>query len=424
MTPLARQIADDRGDPSSLQAAWNDWLAVGDESPWASPLRAAPGPVLSLLGSGVLVPAPALATGLPSWTRIGAAEPDPNDLIEQLLAAQPPDPVSAHDWIEMASWWGQVRAAIASQPNPPRLSKSAWETWQNLDAKFGAWLRQSYGTSLLSAAVTPRAVHQIAPFLARHVADGARVLLIVLDGLGFAQWHQLRAATSLKILQATGCLAMIPTLTGVSRQAIFFGSLPIDFAETLTTTRLEERRWRAFWADHGLRDQDVTYIKTLGRDAVDVPSLGGRAAGVVVKAVDDLLHGAEVLADRQVAVGVGLWAKAGFLEALVQAGVRDGFEVWITSDHGNLPTLPGPVPSEGQLVESAGTRVRLYPNDTLRAAAADYGDIWDPPGFPTDVPLRPLFAPGRRGYHTYGLQVSHGGLSLDEVVVPFVRVGT
>jgi hypothetical protein len=422
MTSLARQVADDRGDPSSLQAAWNDWLRAGDASPSASALRAAPGPVLSLLGSGVLMPAPAVAKGLPDWTRIGAAEPDPNDLIEQLVAAKPPEPSTAHDWIETASWWGQVRAAVASQPIPPRLSEPAWEIWQDLDTKFGAWLRESYGSSLLSAAPTPRAVHQIAPFLARRVADGARVLLVVLDGLGFAQWHQLRAATPLKILQATGCLAMIPTLTGVSRQAILAGALPVDFPDTLTSTRLEDRRWRAFWTEHGLREQDVTYSKTLGSDASNVPTLGGRVAAVVVTAVDELLHGAEVLADRQVAVDVGLWAKAGFLEALVEAGVRAGFEVWLTADHGNLPTLPGPVPSEGQLVESAGTRVRLYPNETLRAAAAEYGTIWDPPGFPADVPLRPLFAPGRRGFHTSGAQVSHGGLSLDEVVIPFVQV--
>jgi hypothetical protein len=421
-TPLARQVADDRGDLTSLQTAWNDWLGAGDVSPSASALRAAPGPVLSLLGSGVLAPAPAVATGLPDWTSIGAAEPDPNDLIEQLLDAEPSEPTSAHHWIEMASWWGQVRAAIASQPSPPPSSETAWDTWQRIDAKFGAWLRHSYGRSLLSAAATPRGVHQIAPFLARRVGDGARVLLVVLDGLGFAQWHQLRAASRLKVIQATGCLAMIPTLTSVSRQAIFAGALPLDFADTVTTTRFEDRRWSAFWTGHGLREQDVTYVKTLGSDPGHVPALGGRAAAVVVNAVDDLLHGAEVLGDRQVAVGVVLWAKAGFLEALIDAGTRDGFEVWITSDHGNLPTLPGPVPSEGQLVESAGTRVRLYPNDTLRGAAAEYGVIWDPPGFPSDVPLRPLFAPGRRGYHTSGLRVSHGGLSLDEVIVPFVQV--
>jgi len=233
----------------------------------------------------------------------------------------------------------------------------------------------------------------------------------------------MRTATGLKVIQATGCLAMIPTLTGVSRQAIFAGALPAEFADTLTTTSAEPRRWAAFWAGRGLTAREVTYSKTLGSDPGDVPKLAGRVAAVVVYAVDEMLHGAEVLGDRQVAAGVDLWVRAGFPQALVEAGIQGGFEVWITSDHGNLPTVAGPVPSEGQTVESAGTRVRMYPNDTLRDAAIDYGDIWNPPGYP-DGQLRPLFAPGRRGYHPSGVKVSHGGLSLDEVIVPFVQVTT
>jgi len=354
---------------------------------------------------------------------IGAADPDPDELVTQLLATRPPQPANVHDWIDTASWWGQVRAVIATQPVPPQSAKTAWETWRQIDTEFGAWLRRSYGTSLLSAAATPRALHQVAPFLARRVEDGARVLLVVIDGLGFAQWHQMRTATGLKVIQATGCLAMIPTLTGVSRQAIFAGALPNEFADTLTTTSAEPRRWASFWAGRGLAAREVTYSKTLGSDPGDVPKLAGRVAAVVVYAVDEMLHGAEVLGDRQVAAGVDLWVRAGFPQTLVEAGIQGGFEVWITSDHGNLPTVAGPVPSEGQTVESAGTRVRMYPNDTLRDAAIDYGDIWNPPGYP-DGQLRPLFAPGRRGYHPSGAKVSHGGLSLDEVIIPFVQVTT
>jgi hypothetical protein len=423
VTPLARQIAVARGRLDALQAAWEDWLQVGDESPSAAALEAAAGAVLALLGNGLLTPAPVAATDLPKWVSIGAADPDPDELVNQLLATRPSQPTNVREWIETASWWGQVRAVIATEPVPPQSAETAWETWQQIDAEFGAWLRRSYGTSLLSAAPTPRALHQVAPFLARRVDDGARVLLVVVDGLGFAQWYQVRAATGLKVVQATGCLAMIPTLTGVSRQAIFAGALPGEFADTLTTTSAEPRRWAAFWAGRGLAAREVTYSKTLGSDAGDVPKLAGRVAAVVVYAVDEMLHGAEVLGDRQVAAGVDVWIRAGFPRALVEAGIEGGYEVWVTSDHGNLPTVAGPVPSEGQTVESLGTRVRMYPNDTLRDAAIEFGDIWDPPGYP-DGQLRPLFAPGRRGYHTSGVKVSHGGLSLDEVIVPFVQVTT
>jgi hypothetical protein len=391
LSSLACQIAHDRGGLDFLQAAWNDWLAAGEAAAEADELASAPGPILALLGSGLLTPAPAAVAFLPSWVSVGTALPDPNVLVEELLEIRPSTPLNVVEWIETASWWGHVRSAIAAQPNPSAAAEKAWRLWDDLDAEFSEWLHAAYGGNLLSSAATPRAVHQIAPFLARRVDAGAHILLIVIDGLGFAQWHQLRSASRLKVVEATGCLAMLPTLTTISRQAIFAGALPVDFAETLATTSAE------------------------------VPPLRGTVVAVVVNAIDEMLHGAEVLGDRQVAVGVDLWARTGFLDALVSRGTTQGYEVWITSDHGNLPTVPTEVPKEGQTVELAGTRVRMYPNEILRHAAAEFGVIWDPPGYPRLKPC-PLFARGRTGFHSKGSRVSHGGLSLDEVIIPLVQV--
>ena len=420
-TPAARSVAVGRGDLAGLQRIWNDWLRHG-HGDGADALAAAPGAVLGLLGAGLLKPAPIRAVGLPDWAQVGAVDPDPEQLIAELLAVQPALPTDLAGWTDTASWWGQVRAAIAAAANPPSNAETAWQTWERLDDRFRPWLRDAYGSSLLSTAPFA-ALHQVAPRLARRVEEGAKILLVVIDGLGFAQWHPLRRAAGLTVLDATGSLAMIPTLTSVSRQAIFAGELPRDFAQHIRTTYAEERLWRRFWTDRGVADRDISYTKTLGDDAEAVQELHGSVVAVVVNAVDDILHGSDVLGDRQVAVGVDLWARTGFLTKLVGVATRAGYETWITSDHGNLPTLPGRVPREGQTVEKAGIRVRIYPNPTLRQQAAEYGEIWDPPGLPTEgAGYYPLFAPGRSGYHTGASRVGHGGTSLDEVIVPVARV--
>jgi hypothetical protein len=416
-TDLAHQTAANAGDLGVLQSAWNDWLA-GRTCPYAAQLESSPGALVPLLASGLLTAAPAIAPDLPPWATIGITAPDPAALFNGLLTQRPSPAATLADWIETAAWWGSVRSAAADCPTD---ADELWETWSELDAEFGQWLRTSYGSSLQSASPTPRALHQVAPFLARRIEDGAKILLIVIDGLGFAQWTRLRVATGLHVAVSTGCLAVIPTLTTVSRQAIFAGSLPVDFEDTLDSTRAEERRWKSFWAANGVKPNDVSYAKVLGATRTDVPEITGRVAAVVVNAVDEILHGAEVLGDRQVATNVDLWANSGFLTQIVSNGNDQGYEIWITSDHGNIPTTPGPVPREGQTVESAGTRVRLYPNITLREQASDFGAIWDPPGVPVGK-LNPMFARGRAGFHRTGVRVSHGGMSLDEVIVPFVRV--
>lgn len=419
-TGLAQRTATSRGHLTALQDAWDDWLAHGDRAPARSELESAPGPLAALLAAGLLAPAPATAAGLPAWTAIGVAAPDPHALLAELVAQRPAPATTLAEWIDTAAWWGGVRSAASDLP-AGALEEAPWDLWDELDAAFNDWLRRSYGTSLQAAATTPRGVHQIAPFLARRVDDGAKVALVVIDGLGFAQWTRLRAVTGLTVEQSTGCLAMIPTLTTVSRQAILAGRLPADFTDTIATTSAEPRRWQAFWADHGLDPRDVTYAKTLGATPDDVPNISGTAAAIVVNAIDEILHGADVLGDPQVSTSVDLWARTGFLTHLVEHASALGYEVWITSDHGNIPTTPGAVPREGQTVESAGTRVRLYPNPTLREQSRDQGLIWDPPGL-SPGQLNPLFPAGRRGFHTTGVRVSHGGTSLDEVLVPFLKV--
>lgn len=419
---LPRSIAKAHGDLMPLQDAWDDWLQDGGRSMHADELSAAPAPIIALLTSGMVASAPSRADDLPAWTVIGASAPDPAVQLDSLLAQQPPAPDSLSGWIETASWWGQVRDTATDLLDPASEDR-VWGVWTELDAAFSTWLFRSYGSSLLASANTPRALHQIAPFLARRVEGGARVLLIVVDGLGFAHWARVRATAGLHVLDSTGCLAMIPTLTTISRQAIFAGCLPVEFADSINTTSAEPRRWMQFWKDCGVHERDITYTKLVGATSAEHPMLSGRVVAVVVNAVDEIMHGSEVLGDRQVTASVELWARSGFLGQLVGDATSSGYEVWLTADHGNLPTTPRQVPREGQTVESAGTRVRLYPNSVLRSQAQDHGVIWDPPALPAGA-IHPLFAPGRSGYHPTGVRVSHGGLSLDEVIVPFVQVAT
>ena len=419
--PIARSVAIGRGDLTELQQIWNNWLRNG-HSDDADTFQAVPEAVLRLLSAGLLKPAQTQTTHLPGWAQLGATNPDPEHVITELLTVQPPPPTDLAGWVETASWWGQVRAAIATSPTPPDIAQEAWQAWEQLDARFRPWLRSPYGSSLLSTKPFA-ALHRVAPRLARHVEDGAKILLIVIDGLGFAQWHPLRQVADLTVHDATGSLAMIPTLTSVSRQAIFAGALPREFAQHIRTTSAEERRWRQFWIQQGVANPDISYTKTRGDDPAQLPKPHGRVAAVVINAVDNILHGADVLDDRQVAANVNLWARTGFLTQLVQAASGAGYQTWITSDHGNLPTTPSRIPREGNTLEKAGIRVRIYPNPTLRQQAAEHAEIWDPPGLPTEAAsYYPAFAPGRSGYHTGATRVGHGGISLDEVVVPVIQV--
>ncbi len=146
------------------------------------------------------------------------------------------------------------------------------------------------------------------------------------------------------------------------------------------------------------------------------------AYGVVVNAVDDLMHTSELFGDAQLLANLDVWVENGFLADLVARASAAGIETWITADHGNLECIGSGSIAEGVAIESSGKRLLRYPNRTLRDASAAEGVVWDDiPGLPsTAEPL--LFAAGRSAFTNNAVSISHGGLSLDEVIVPLARV--
>jgi hypothetical protein len=398
--PLAAALCQPTPDFGPLQQAWAEWLVDGENARAAGTLRDAGAGLASLFASGLMRPEPITAQGLPIWSRIGAVQPGPSERLAGLLDAPPgPWPVqTATDWITTASWWGDVRAALAeATPAPAALAERAWQVWGQLDGAFASWMRSSYGLLFSSTREHPVTLDQVAPFLARrYAANGRRQLLVLVDGMAFAQWSLLRRTLAIGIADAGGCFAMCPTLTSVSRQAVFAGTVPLQFADSLWTTSREET-------------------------ADNVPALGrAKIVGLVVLAVDEMMHGARVFGDGQMNASLVAWARLGFLSRLLKDADHAGFEVWFTADHGNIEATPSGRVMEGPLVDHAGTRVRLYENRVLRDTARAEGLVWDPPILPEGK--APLFAPARTGYHSGGRRVTHGGLSLDEVIVPFARV--
>jgi hypothetical protein len=113
------------------------------------------------------------------------------------------------------------------------------------------------------------------------------------------------------------------------------------------------------------------------------------------------------------------------LEALIAQLLTRDFAVYVTSDHGHVQAWGFGRPSEGLTVNTRGTRARIYSDrhaaDTVQE---DFGGTirWHQDGLlPDDVWV--LMAEERKAFATPGqVVVTHGGPTLDEVVVPLVTI--
>jgi hypothetical protein len=112
------------------------------------------------------------------------------------------------------------------------------------------------------------------------------------------------------------------------------------------------------------------------------------------------------------------------LAALVGRLLDQGYEVWLTADHGNIECTGQGRPKEGVIAETRGERARVYPTPELRdqvAGAFDFGRAWSPIGLPPGY--FPLLASGQDAFVSADERiVAHGGLSIEEVLVPLVKL--
>lgn len=356
------------------------------------------------------------------------------DLIQLIDSSIPYQNAKYQDWLKFAQTWAEV--IVLWHENKLKLSNLENQfilLQEKVDNAFFDWISLHYGTLYNQAANTPVMLHQIPRFIERYLEASKtnKAALVVLDGLAFDQWLILRQILLKQIphlkLSDEAVFAWIPTITSVSRQTIFAGKPPMYFPNSLNTTAKEESFWKQYWIERGFNIPEIAYIKGLGEadsiSLVEEISSKIRVLGLVVDKVDKIMHGMQ-LGTAGMHNQVRQWAELGFMSNLLDLLLDNGFQIFLTSDHGNIEATGIGQPKEGATAELRGERVRVYPNSNLRTNVKNQfpnAIEWRNLGLPPEY--LPLLAPSRQAFIREGEKiVAHGGTSLEELVVPFIGI--
>lgn len=395
--------------------------------------------MLEPISSPVDEPEPAQLTD--GWLSFGLKTSPGQDKIRRLEGlldstreSIPAATANHNEWLAFARKWAELTALkYAKDSGGSAHADEAFEGLRdNVDESFLAWVEERYGGlhNLSSTAM----VHHIPRFMVRRMEDGeaGKTALIVVDGLSLGQWVTLRDVLAQQIpslrFEESAVFAWVPTITPVSRQAIFAASPPAYFSTSIGTTSKEKTLWRRFWVDSvGLDPREVSYANFSGdSDAKEIEeemSHRTKVCGIVVQKVDRIMHGME-LGELGMQGQVRQWAEENYLAGLISHLAERGFEVYLTSDHGNVEARGIGNPGEGAVADIRGERVRVYddPEQRSRVAGEVPGSVeWSGSGLPKDY--LPLLAPGRTAFVARNRRiVGHGGVSLEELIVPLVRV--
>ena len=335
----------------------------------------------------------------------------------------------AYRWAELSLLWSEETATARSDMDERMLALR-----RDVDRLFFSWLERRYSGLHNQPPDPPAMLHHLPRYLGRRLADvdGSKIALVVVDGLAIDQWIAIRDVLAARQprfrFREDAVFAWVPTITSVSRQAIFAGMPPLYFPSSIWTTDKESSLWTRFWTDHGLTPREISYAKGLGNDRLDnvreiLSQPDVRVLGLVVDKVDKIMHGME-LGAAGMHNQIRQWAEEGFMAQLLNALLDGGFAVFLTSDHGNIEAEGIGRPSEGAIAELRGERSRVYSDAILRSRVHQrFPDAipWPALGLPENC--LPLLAPHRSAFVREGERiVGHGGASIEELVVPMVQV--
>ena len=341
------------------------------------------------------------------------AEPYANALLDDAVSLAEAA-VSHRDWTPVAISYGK---AAMFQHSGVAL-RGFYKKQQQIEAAFVKWIEAKYG--MLSGVVDRKR-----PVLLSKVNDFIRkgnnkIALIVMDGMSFENFFTIQRMLEHEpfTYDVQASFSFFPTVTSVARQSIFSGKLPQEHSKPFSLEN-EEKQWFAYWREHGYRDQEIAFFK---EEEPEIP-IQTKVVGIVVNICDDLMHD-ELQGLSGLQQGVENWAKNMHLVKLLQNLQERGFAIYMTADHGNTSAVAeGRFVKPGVLAEPASRRAVIYQSfaDAIeldKFTTERYSGTYLPEGYTAY-----LFDAGT-SYGDRGKEyITHGGMTLEEAVVPFVRIG-
>jgi len=332
----------------------------------------------------------------------------------------------------------------------------SWDGWvayyRLLGGDFNRFVESEYVGWL--AGKGPILSHQVLERFVRPHWAGPNTYLLVLDSMRADQWDAIvpLLADYFEVNSDYYC-SILPTATPYSRNAIFSGLLPLEI----------QRRFPKYWVsqDTGqnrfeaeLLDEQLRRMRFDGRHAFLKVSHGDelanaraalldknvRFAAVVVNFLDQLIHSIkttrlldEIVPDDAALVGMTrVWFSSSPVFEFMKTLARRDCTVVVTSDHGFLrvkrPTLIyGSREISANLRYKHGAAIRVEGRDAILLNSPETFML------PSDH-LGTKFAIAKNDYYfiyptkpreyekTYKYTFQHGGISLEEMVVPIATL--
>ena len=327
--------------------------------------------------------------------------------VSRLLLQTP----SVHHILELSDIWGKLMYLS---------SKTKRNNYYNLIPQIDSYAEQFVMQGGMEQAFyastsgSPKTVDKLLANIKSH--KGEKVALLCFDCMGFSEWCLLQEYLSVLQLSFETCpvFTLLPSVTSVSRSAIFQGNTDVYNLKS-PSRKTEAKAFASYFSD-----KETAYF-TEKESITDDSLTGYNYISILFNFFDDLCHSVQFPASVQTKDlyfdAVRAYLEKSNLLQVLQTLQTNGFAIYLCSDHGSVVAKGNGQPLDKYLVDKFAKRAVIVSADTdnlidlkkINIPFVDDKRIVLPEG-------RTMFAHGNK------TEVNHGGITIEEMIVPFIRV--
>ena len=260
----------------------------------------------------------------------------------------------------------------------------------------------------------PLSVDKILPHLKANKHE--KVALLCLDCMGFTEWNLLKAHLELdeSTWDEKAVFAMLPSVTSISRMAIYEGKREVYNHKAPGRAAEAKALGNNFAPKHTtyLTESDtITADKLLGYDVVSI----------LYNFFDELAHAVQFppgVEDKTPYLNAAKdYLQKSSIKQDIQLLKEEGYAVCLCSDHGSIVAKGNGKRIEKYLIDGFAKRAVIIQADNSELLDMEQINI----PFEND---KKVVLPEGRTMFTYKdkIEVNHGGITLEEMIVPFIKL--
>jgi len=241
--------------------------------------------------------------------------------------------------------------------------------------------------------------------------------LLCFDCMGWAEWFLLKDFLLDMNLsfEESELFALLPTVTSISRSAIFQGSRDVYNIKT-PGRAYEEKTFASFFSERETKffnsSDSITDDSLLGYDCISI----------LFTFFDDIAHAAQIPANGLEKLfyfdAINSYLKSSNIKQVIETLLQNGFALYFCSDHGSIVATGNGQRIEKYLIDNFAKRACLIPATSSELTELRKVNI----PFVSDKVM--ILPEGREMFTYKGKQeINHGGITVEEMVVPYIKIG-